>query len=144
MDIEYGYIYVKNYKVVGISPEHAYTDTSFPVDLDIVVNRLIEKNWELATDAQAAEAYKIRIERRADEWQPPVSEPNVRVVSVEVNASEAEFDVVVAEIRHLWEVNGWDLRDIWRKGGMNFGPTMFFSKPKNAPDVVPFIDPNKT
>ena len=48
----------------------------------------------------------------------------------------------VDRIQYLWEVNGWDLVQVWERGGLNFGPRMFFSKPRSAPDNTPFVRPS--
>src|SRR5437667_3331047 len=91
MDIEYGYVQVKDGKAIGISPEHAYAENPFPVDLDIVLNRLEETNWEIgSTRPHFSEEYEIRIERPADHWHAYVDEEAVRVASVDIQASEAE------------------------------------------------------
>jgi hypothetical protein len=146
MDTEYAYINTRNGRVVGLQPaDKPLSAVLDSADYDVVLNRLVEAGWEPVNPnfrPAAAGDSLIRLKREASFVAPTVPD-DLRLVSVEVRASPEEFDVVVAETRHLYEVNGWDLLKIWGQGGLNFGPRLFFSKPKSAPDVTPFVDPNR-
>jgi hypothetical protein len=61
--------------------------------------------------------------------------PKLRVASVELDGREP-----LEVVRRRFEVNGWDFSGVLRP--LNAGTRLFFSKPENAPDNQPFLEPN--
>jgi hypothetical protein len=81
----------------------------------------------------------LRIEREVA--NPRQETDKYRVAVCEIDG-EGTLPERVKRIQHLWEVNGWDLVQVWERGGLNFGPRMFFSKPRSALDNAPFVQPS--
>ena len=139
--IEYGYIHIKDGKVVGVRQHDSPTLTAvlYEASLEKVLPHLAANGWRRSDAGPIPATGHLRIEREVAD--PPRETDKLRVAVCEIEG-EGTLPERVARIQHLWEVNGWDLVQVWERGGLNFGPRMFFSKPRSAPDNTPFVQPS--
>jgi hypothetical protein len=68
--------------------------------------------------------------------------PQYRVAMIDIDDGEGTLEERVERTRRLCEVNGWDILEEYPRGISNYGPHLMVRKPKSAPDVTPFVDPN--
>jgi hypothetical protein len=138
--IEYGYIHIKDGKVIGVRHhDSTLTAVLYEASLEKVLPQLAVNGWRRSDTNPIPATGHLRIEREAAD--SPQETDKYRVAVCEIDG-EGALQERVERIQHLWEVNGWDLIQIWERGGLNFGPRMFFSKPRSAPDNTPFVRPS--
>lgn len=139
MAIEYRIIQVLAGKVVKIEPSDSSTHHDDLEDFDVVMNRIRNVGWE-STNPQyrpGTSMSLVRIQREAEYVEPSIPITH-RITREEIPAQPDGLDDRIADVRHKYEVNGWDLVKIWKRNGK---VDLFFSKPKTAPEG-PFRDPN--
>jgi hypothetical protein len=136
--IEYGYIHIESGKVVGVRYHDSPTLTAalYEASLERVLPLLTANGWKRSDANPIPATGHLRIERSVT--HPPQETDKYRVAVCEIDG-EGTLQERVQRIQYRWEVNGWDLIQVWEHGGLNFGPRMFFCKPRSAPDNTPFV-----
>jgi hypothetical protein len=140
---EYGYIHVTNGKVMGMRP------ATHPNLTAVVHAGLIEGvleavgscGWERDSTEPIPSTGDVQIRIRRSILEEPKDTGDYRVASCPIDGN-GPLQERIDRIQRHWEVNGWELLQVWERGGLNFGPRMYFKKPRSAPDVTPFVNPN--
>jgi len=139
--IEYGHIHLEDGKVVGVRRHSSPPPEAvlYEASLEKVLPMLESNGWYRSDSEPIPATGYLKIQRES--LEPPTDTEKRRVAVCPIEGP-GTLQEQIDSIRHHWESNGWDLIEIWEKGGLNFGPRMFFSKPASSPDGAPFKPSN--